>query len=258
MLPYIEILGYQVSMYAVCTMGGLILGIIVALFRAAIYQNKKEDVLFSSFYGMIGMIVGGKILYLITVIPFLVENFETVIKSSEILQALMTGGFVFYGGLLGALAGIWIYVKQYHLKMMELLEIIIPSIPLIHGLGRIGCFSAGCCYGKEFPEPIGIIFENSFIAPNDVPLFPIQLVEAAGNIIIFLVLILVYRKRKTTGQLTAVYLIGYSIMRFVLEYMRADAERGIWFGISTSQWISIGILIAGFFLWKKSKTSQNK
>ena len=101
-------------MYAVCIMGGLVLGIIVALLRAGIYQYKKEDVLFASFYGIIGLIVGGKMLYLITVIPFLVENFQQVIRSREILQALMTGGFVFYGGLFGALAGIWIYVKQYH------------------------------------------------------------------------------------------------------------------------------------------------
>ena len=245
-------------MYAVCIMGGLVLGIIVALLRAGIYQYKKEDVLFASFYGIIGLIVGGKMLYLITVIPFLVENFQQVIRSREILQALMTGGFVFYGGLFGALAGIWIYVKQYHLTMLGLLEIIIPSVPLIHGFGRIGCFCAGCCYGKEFPEPIGMVFRNSVVAPNDIPLFPVQLAEAAGNIIIFSILILIYRKRKTNGQLTAIYLIGYSIMRFLLEYMRADTERGIWFGISTSQWISVGILAAGILIWKNRKTSQHK
>ncbi len=245
-------------MYAVCIMGGLVLGIIVALLRAGIYQYKKEDVLFASFYGIIGLIVGGKMLYLITVIPFLVENFQQVIRSREILQALMTGGFVFYGGLFGALAGIWIYVKQYHLTMLGLLEIIIPSVPLIHGFGRIGCFCAGCCYGKEFPEPIGMVFKNSVVAPNDIPLFPVQLAEAAGNIIIFSILILIYRKRKTNGQLTAIYLIGYSIMRFLLEYMRADTERGIWFGISTSQWISVGILAAGILIWKNRKTSQHK
>ena len=251
MLPYIEIYKYQISMYAVCIMAGLIFGIIVALLRAGIYQYKKEDILFASFYGILGLISGGKILYLITIIPFLVKNFEHIINSREILQALMSGGFVFYGGLLGAVAGIWIYTKQYHLKIQEVLEIMIPSVPLIHALGRVGCFCAGCCYGREFPKPLGMIFHNSPIAPNDVPLFPVQLVEAGGNLFVFIILLWCGRRR-TSGQLTGIYFIAYSIMRFLLEYMRADAERGIWLGISTSQWISIGIMAAGIMIMKKA------
>lgn len=252
MLPYIEVLGHQVATYALCIMAGLVLGIIVALVRAGIYQCKGEDVLFASFYGVLGLVAGGKLLYLVTILPFLMENFQAIIVNKEIIQALMSGGFVFYGGVLGAVAGIWIYTRQYHLKFMDFLEIMIPSIPLVHGFGRIGCFCAGCCYGRKWPKSLGIEFHNSLIAPNYVPLFPVQLIEAVGNFLIFAAIMGMYHKKRTFGQITGLYFILYSIMRFLLEYMRADADRGIWLGISTSQWISIGILLAGIMIRKKS------
>lgn len=253
MLPFVEAAGFEISMYALCIMVGLAVGIIVAVLRAGVYQYQKEDVLFASFYGILGVAVGGKILYLFTVIPFFVENFAQITWNLELLKTLMTGGFVFYGGLLGALGGIFIYTRQYKLSTGFMVEIIMPSVPLIHAFGRIGCFFAGCCYGREFPAPVGMQFLNSFIAPNDRTLFPVQLVEAAGNLVLFLVLMAAFGKKKTQGQITAVYFIGYSLMRFFLEYFRADAERGIFLGISTSQWISIGILAAGCVLAKRAK-----
>lgn len=256
MLPYIEMFGRQISMYAVCIMAGLAFGIIIAWIRAKKVSYNAEDVLFASFYGILGLIAGGKLLYLITIFPYLREHITEIIHNMELVQALLSGGFVFYGGFLGALAGIWIYGKQYHLKIGELVELMIPSVPLVHAFGRIGCFCAGCCYGKEFPEPFGIAFQHSLIAPNNVPLFPVQLVEAAGNFILFFLLLIYDKRKKRQGQVTGLYLAGYSVMRFFLEYFRADTARGIWLGLSTSQWISIGILIAGIVLLRGKKSRE--
>lgn len=257
MLPYLEVFGHSIPMYAVCIMTGLAVGMVPALFRAGRYGQKKEDVLYTSFYGVLGLIAGGKLLYLLTILPFLIENFGKIIKSREMAAALMNGGFVFYGGLLGALGGMWIYARQYHMDFWRLVEVLVPSIPLIHAFGRMGCFCAGCCYGREFPEPVGVLFSRSQIALNDVALFPVQLVEAAGNLVIFLILLLAAGKRRTNGRLTAVYFCSYSLMRFFLEYMRADADRGIFWGLSTSQWISIGVFLAGILIWKK-RPSENE
>lgn len=248
MLPFVEVFGRQIPMYAVCIMAGLTLGILVGVLRAGIYGNAREDVLFASFYGILGLVAGGKLLYLITVLPALWGKLPEVLGAAETLQALMGGGFVFYGGLLGALGGIWIYTRQYRLRFVTMLENLMPSIPLIHGFGRLGCFCAGCCYGIPVQEPWGVVFARSPAAPGSIPLFPVQLVEAAGNFVLFAALLLVFGKRRTCGQITAVYMLCYSVMRFCLEFVRADAERGIWLGISTSQWISIGILAAGLWL----------
>lgn len=248
MLPFVEVLGRQIPMYAVCIMAGLALGILVGVLRAGIYGNAREDVLFASFYGILGLVAGGKLLYLITVLPALWGKLPEVLGDAETLQALMGGGFVFYGGLLGALGGIWIYTRQYRLRFVMMLENLMPSIPLIHGFGRLGCFCAGCCYGIPVQEPWGVVFSRSPAAPGSIPLFPVQLVEAAGNFVLFAALLLAFGKRRTCGRITAVYMVCYSVMRFCLEFVRADAERGIWLGISTSQWISIGILAAGLRL----------
>lgn len=256
MLPFVEVLGRQIPMYAVCIMAGLALGILVGVLRAGIYGNVREDVLFASLYGILGLVAGGKLLYLVTVIPALWGRLPEVLGDAETLQALLGGGFVFYGGFLGALAGIRIYTGQYRLDFLTMLENLALSIPLIHGFGRLGCFCAGCCYGIPVREPFGIAFEHSIAAPCFVPLFPVQLVEAAGNFVLFAALLIVFRGKRTRGQLTAAYMACYSVLRFFLEFVRADADRGIWFGISTSQWIGIGIFAAGIRVAAKAKTSE--
>lgn len=257
MLPYIELFNRQFSMYALCIMIGLGLGIFVAVLRAKYYCYSKEDILFASFYGILGVIVGGKILYLITIMPILWKNLSTILNNLEIIKALMTGGFVFYGGLFGGLAGITIYAVQYKLNITGLIETIVPSVPLIHAFGRLGCFCAGCCYGKPFPAPFGMVFRASQIAPHDISLFPVQLVEAGCNLLLFIIILLYFRKKKTSGEITAFYMAGYGIIRFGLEFLRYDRDRGFLFGISVSQWISIGVVIAAIVICLKQDKAKN-
>lgn len=243
MLPIINILGHEIATYGIMIFIGIFVGSTVAVkYYSKFHEVSKEDIIYSIIFAVIGMGIGGKILYLITCIPFLIENYSNLNFSETIFQ-LFKGGFVFYGGLIGGILGIYIYAKQFKIKFKELILIIIPVVPLVHAFGRIGCFFAGCCYGIEYHGFGSITFHNTMYAPNNIPLFPVQIVEAISNLIIFGILMITYKKYKGTYKTLTLYCILYSILRFVLEFFRGDAARGIILNLSTSQWISIFIFI---------------
>lgn len=248
LLPTFRVFGVDIAMYGLMVLAGIAAGIIVAVLRAQITAQKKDDLFFASLYGAIGTVIGAKILYLITILPDIIRNFDYLIHHLDEASILLTGGFVFYGGLIGGVSAILIYCKQYKLRFFPLVEALTPSIPLIHAFGRMGCFFAGCCYGIEFPQPIGMYFSKSPVAPHNVPLFPVQLLEAILNLVIFAILLYVARRRRRPGVIIGSYLIMYPISRFTLEYFRYDEYRGFFLGLSTSQWISIALFIAGLYL----------
>ena len=165
----------------------------------------------------------------------------------------LVGGFVFYGGLFGGLLGAFLYTRRYGISFAKFCNTAIVSVPLIHAFGRLGCFCAGCCYGVPADPPLGLYFNNSPVAPHGVALFPVQLLEAGLNLLLFFVLALVFRKRRRLSPVP-VYLTSYAVIRFVLEYFRYDAVRGIFFGLSTSQWISVALALGtGFFLFVRRR-----
>lgn len=118
----------------------------------------------------------------------------------------------------------------------------------------------GCCYGIEYHGKFAIHFpDNEFVSDlSAVPRFPVQLLEALINFILFIVLILIARKIHKSYSMFGLYLICYAIIRFSLEFLRGDVERGIVLGVSTSQWISLLLLPIGFYLiLKKIKRISN-
>lgn len=257
MLPYINIFGKQIATYGLIIVLGIIIGSIVAiLYFSKFNKIKKDDVLYSILYGIIGIVVGAKILYLLTNIQLLIRSKDIV---STFLQ-MLSGGFVFYGGLIGGILGIFIYAKQFKIEFKPLLLTIVPTIPLVHSIGRIGCLLAGCCYGMEYNGIGAITFHNSLIAPNEISLFPIQIIECICNLLIFMILTITYKKDTGTYKTVGLYCILYSIVRFTLEFFRGDLIRGIYFGLSTSQWISILLLILGIiiFIFEYRNNSKNK
>lgn len=159
----------------------------------------------------------------------------------------MTGGFVFYGGLFGAILANVFFCKIRKYILNDVMDFTIPMFVLFHVFGRIGCFLSGCCYGFKFAEPLVI----SNICLN---YFPIQLIEVLFEIIIFSII-----KNMTNEQPLKIYLLTYAVFRFFVEFFRGDTARGIWLGISTSQWISLFIIaVYLYFVLKniiKSKLS---
>ncbi|QSX05799.1 prolipoprotein diacylglyceryl transferase [Sedimentibacter sp. zth1] len=243
MCPFINILGFNISAYALCIFIGIGIGTIVAISRNKINYQQKDDIFNAILYGIIGLMIGGKILYLAINFKELLQYLKSFNENLQNLLAMMQGGFVFYSGLIGSIIAIYLYCKRYKINFWNLIDTITPSIPLAHAFGRLGCFCAGCCYGKPYPSPIGMMFNNSNVAPHGITLFPVQLLEATLNLILFIILIIYGRKKRKNGNMICFYLVAYSIIRFILEYFRYDELRGIMFGISTSQWISILIVV---------------
>lgn len=247
MFPSINILNKTISLYAIMA----ILGILFCGWYAVRLSKKNEiddnitiEVLLVS---CIGVFLGGHILYGITnfslIIELLknigkIENFSTLINC--ILEIF--GGSVFYGGLIGGLIFGFIYMKKKKVDIPKLCDMLTPLIPLFHTFGRIGCFLSGCCYGIQ--SKVGFKYTHALIeSANGVNRFPIQLVEAGYNLILFFILSTLYKKSKFKSNLLYLYLFLYSIARFAFEFFRGDSYRGFLFGLSTSQIISIVLFI---------------
>lgn len=223
----------------------IVLGLIFASTISFYLCQKKDlnidDLIVVSSVISLGAIFGGKILYLLLNLK---EIYYLNFSDLRTLNLIISSGFVFYGSLIGGLISILILKAFLKCNIKEYIKIIIVVIPLIHGFGRIGCYLVGCCYGivynsKNFPTRI---YNNSMIAPNNIPLFPIQLIESICNFGIFIILFIYYLNSKRHKYIIDIYLIVYSITRFILEFFRGDRERGVIFGISTSQMISIVII----------------
>lgn len=258
MLPTFTIFGFEFASYGFIIFVGIFIGSFIAVQHfSKFHEIKKEDVVYAILYGIIGLGIGAKLLYLITNIPFLIENYQ-VLDLWDTFMKMLKGGFVFYGGLIGGVLGVFIYSKQFKVSFKDLLLILIPIVPLVHGIGRIGCLCAGCCYGMEYHGFGAITFHNSELAPNGVPLFPTQIIEAICLFIIFIVLLVTYKKFLGTYKTLGLYCILYSIVRFTLEFFRGDLIRGIYFSLSTSQWISIWIFIIGIgiFIYEHKKSKE--
>lgn len=226
---------------------GLMIAIgIMAAYLVGEYRAKKKGlnpdyIFYYVIWCVIGGFLGSKLLYFIT-------DIKNIIKDPSILLSL-SDGWVVYGGIIGGIVSAIIYSKLKKINFLAYFDLLIPSVALAQGFGRIGCQFAGCCYGHETHSPIGVVFHESLYAPNGVSLVPTQLISSGLNFIHFLVLIWFAKRKKADGQVGALYLILYSIGRFILEYFRGDLLRGSVGTLSTSQFISIFTVIAGIVLY---------
>ena len=248
MLPFLDLGFIKLPMYGLMGAIGTVIAILIACFTKNRYGVKRDDVLYSACFAGIGVLLGSKLLYVIVTLPHIIENYEFYSADKSLLFTSLFGGYVFYGGLIGGIIMGMVYGKIFKINPIKLVDIYAPLIPLIHGFGRIGCFFAGCCYGAP-SEKYGVYFDALGGAPQGVKLFPIQLVEAGINFIVFAVLmIFAVKKIFKLGGITGAYLSVYAIERFILEFFRYDSIRGGLLGISTSQWISIFLLPIGLVL----------
>ncbi len=220
---------------------GVMMAYLVTEYRAKKHGLDGDPVFAILLIGVSSGFLGAKLLYFITIL-------DEIIANPSLLWTRLADGFVVYGGVIAGILVVSLYCKIKKLHFLSYLDIAVPSIALAQGFGRIGCFLAGCCYGQESDLPIAITFEHSSYAPNGVPLFPSQLVSSAFDFVHFFVLCALARKNRTPGKIGAFYLIFYSIGRFIIEFFRGDLERGNVGGLSTSQFISIFVMITGIIM----------
>ncbi|MBU5477700.1 prolipoprotein diacylglyceryl transferase [Eubacterium sp. MSJ-13] len=228
MYPYIHII---LPSYMVMALIGGFLSVCFIFLHIDKYEIEFTNFLKMFFFCLIGGIVGSKVLFAITQIPWLIKNFSVV----NMLLLVPQSGFVFYGGLFGVIFTLMLLTRKDTDMRRKVFEISVPAMPLFHAFGRIGCFLAGCCYGKTLSSPI-------VVGPMEFTRIPVQLMESLAEFILFIV-IWVISKRNKQVDLLKIYLVTYAVIRFTDEFMRGDKIRGIYFGVSTAQWISLTILI---------------
>ena len=197
-------------------------------------------------YCGLSAIAGAKVMMFLVDIPYYAQHPGEIFS----LGTLQAGG-VFYGGLIAALGvSVW-YIRQTKLPAWKTADVFAPAIALGHGIGRLGCFSAGCCWGVECDRPWAVTFTSPVAhelvgVPLHIPLHPTQLYEAFAEFAIFGLLLRQIRAPHRDGAIIASYLMMYSTLRFVVEFYRVH-EQGNLFGgpLDTSQWISAGLFLLG-------------
>jgi phosphatidylglycerol:prolipoprotein diacylglycerol transferase len=176
------------------------------------------------------------------------------------LSTLQAAG-VFQGGLVLSLIVAWWYVRREKLAFLPVADVFAPGLALGHAVGRIGCFAAGCCYGAYCERPWAVRYTNPDAAaisgtPLGVPLHPTQLYESVAELVLFAALYRMSSQPHRPGTLIGVYLTVYSLVRFLVEFVRHH-EQSLQGGLSLTQWMSLGFAMAGaVYLWRASKAKS--
>jgi len=310
--------GFPLHTYGLMLMAGFVAAIMVSA-RLAEREwggteglKRRNDVMDLAVWVVVSALVGSKILFIVVTPRDFRDGLAHAFSDPSRLVGALGGGFVFYGGFIGASAAVWWFCRSRKLPFLRLADVIAPTVALGQGFGRLGCFAAGCCWGKpasmhlpwgvRFPgipkaldlfghqtagaiawesqardvgrwviESTGQVFDHpvpgaiqvsQWVAQHGttLPIHPTQLYESLAQLLLFVALMIARRYRRFHGQIVALYLIGYSIIRTTVELFRGDFERGTlhqlieqvpldaWWNISTSQLISLVMFALGLTL----------
>jgi phosphatidylglycerol:prolipoprotein diacylglycerol transferase len=281
--------GLQISNYGLSIALAFVLGITLAVRegRRSPAPPDAGQIYDLAFWILIFGMLGARVLFIIVnwreyyhlcVAPELVDGSDGIADCYAVLK-LWKGGLVFFGGFLGAASAGYVYCRRHKIPFLKAADVIIPSLALGHCLGRIGCLSAGCCYGKITSAPWGIhmplgspAFQDHYehfieIDPAlanelytqgfSMLIHPTQLYEASAEFLFFLFLIWMRPRKRFAGQLMALWLILYGGLRFTIEIFRGDTVRGFLFEwpvenplfLTTSQSISLAVGLGGLLIF---------
>ncbi len=246
-----NIFGLDIYGYGLMIAIGIIAGILLLSYRAKAKGYDEDSILNMAIFAVIGGILGGKILYLITDYKVIAEDPSIIIKN-------FGEGFVVYGSIIGGALAVYFYCRHKKWNVLSIVDLVAPSVALGQAFGRIGCFLAGCCYGAATNCFLGVEFHNSLFAPSGVSIHPTQLYSSAFNFLLTFFLLWYDKKKKREGSTFALYLIIYSVGRFFVEFIRDDPRGNVGI-LSTSQFIAIITLVLGLliFYFLRNKGSVN-
>ncbi len=219
------------------------LGFLLAL-RLAVFYARREGIDTARIVdlGIVALLagfVGAKaLLYLLDIRAYLADPMQ-------MLRDLRSAG-VFYGGFgLAALVAL-LYVRRHRLPLGRVADLMSPPLALGQAIGRLGCFAAGCCYGKACDLPWAVTFTDARAyqltgVTLGAPLHPTQIYHALSDLLILIITASLMKRRRFSGQVFWVYVLTYAILRFIVEFFRGDTVRGLFFGarVSTSQVIAV-------------------
>ena len=221
MYPDILTIGnFTIHTYGVCIALGALLGIILITHEARKESYDQQQILDLAFYLLVAAVIGSRIFYVALNLPYYLRH------PLEMLM-IWRGGLVFYGGFIFAFATCFLYLKKHRLPFLKTCDLLVPGLVIGEAIGRIGCFFAGCCYGKPTELPWAVTFTHPHsLAKLGVPLHPTQLYSSFKALLVFLILITFRRYKKAEGQLIFLYVVLYAVGRLVIEPLRGD-DRGL-------------------------------
>jgi phosphatidylglycerol:prolipoprotein diacylglycerol transferase len=232
--------------YGVLLAAGFLAALWLLRRRAPKFGLSPDTVSDIGIWILLAGLLGSKIL-------LVVVEWPQYVRSWSALGELLRSAGVFYGGLIGAtLAGAFL-LRRKHLSFWTFTDVAAPTVALGQAIGRLGCFSAGCCWGAACHLPWAVTFtdpvaERNVGVPLNVPLHPTQLYEAAGTLLLCLLLI-AFERRRFPGETFARYLLGYGLLRGTIELFRGDPRGSVFGGVSTSQFIALLGILAAAAIW---------
>jgi phosphatidylglycerol:prolipoprotein diacylglycerol transferase len=224
---------------------GFILGVMTVRRLAKLSGIDPDQCADLAFWLLLLGFIGSRVLFILTRLSYFLANPLDMLKVWE-------GGLVFFGGLIAStLFAVW-YFAKHKLNPWRMIDVLSPGLVIAHAFGRLGCLSAGCCYGKPTGVPWGIRMDSELVdfSLRGIPLHPTQLYEFVSLMVLYFGLIIVFRKKRIEGQVGLTYFMTYPLIRSVIEVFRGDSIRGFLIEgiLSTSQFISalvfVGALLA--------------
>ncbi|MBW6411113.1 prolipoprotein diacylglyceryl transferase [Clostridium weizhouense] len=239
-----EFLGIQVKSYGLMIAIGILVAVSLLLKRAKRKGYNEDSLLNLIILAIISGVLGGKLLFILT-------ELRSILNNPSILMNFGYG-FVIYGAIILGAISIVLYCRKRGWKVMEIMDLTVPGLAIAQGFGRIGCFLAGCCYGAETNLPIGVEFPVNSLAPSGVHLHPTQIYSSVFDFLLGFFLLYYSRKERKSGRVLSLYLIIYSIGRFMIEFLRNDPRGNVGM-LSTSQFIAIFTLVLGIYFFNFHK-----
>ena len=242
---------FSLPTYGLLVSLGVLIGLWISVRNSEKHGINPDDAWNLGILVVLAGILGAKILYIVNDWSSYAAHPEEIFS----FATLQAGG-VFSGGLIAGFAAAAWYVRKHRMPPLATCDAFAPGLAFGHALGRVGCFAAGCCYGKPtnhfwgvtFTSPVASLYSQT---PLNVPIEPTQLFESAVELANFFILMWLLKRKKFDGQVVAAYFFLYGVARYFLEFLRDDPGRGSVFGgiMTGTQLISIGLVVLGGFIW---------
>jgi phosphatidylglycerol:prolipoprotein diacylglycerol transferase len=244
---------FTIHTYGLLVAIGILVGLMVTVRTGRSMGISSQQVMDMGFMMIIIAIIGSRVMYILMNISYYRQHWVNMFK-------LWEGGLVFSGAIVGVILAMWWYARRHRLSLWKLGDLWVPGAAIGQGIGRIGCFMAGCCYGRPTDLKWSVVFSDPrSLAPLNVSLHPTQIYASLSNLVIFLILLLMLSRKKFDGQIFLWFLILHSTARLFIERFRGDElGRVLGSSMSVTQLLSTVILVTSVITLIVLKTKMDR
>lgn len=234
----------KIPLYGILIVIALISGLVVIYINAKNLKYKNEEIISLLAYIILGAVLGAK--YYTFFANF--NKYYGIFNFKKI-------GLSSYGAVIGIILLLLVFSKQFKKSITEMMNIVVPALPLMYGIGKIGCFLAGCCHGIEYSGIFKVTYNYSYSAMPGISYFPIQIVESIVFILIFICTYIIQRKGKINNKIIGLIIVLCGISKFTLDFLRISHIGKI---LSINQIVSIIFILIGIFIMIKSRRKEGQ